>query len=129
VLTYLLVLGFPDGGSYMQKFDYRSPRFLVDLPVEFIVDRLTVRGRCKDISREGMRLEFWQPLPPNASGIVSLSYQNQTLEFNVRVAHAGPTHGGMEFVYKSESERSAVARLIASLAAASANQPGPALMS
>jgi len=110
----------------MQKFDYRSPRFAVDLPVEFIVDRLTVRGRCRDISAEGMRLEFWQPLPPNASGIVSLCYRNRVLEFNVRVAHAGPAHGGMEFVYTSQSERSAVAQLLALLSASTS--PGPALI-
>jgi hypothetical protein len=111
----------------MQKFEFRSPRFPVDLPVEFIVEGLAVRGRCKDISREGMRLEFWQPLPPNASGIVSLSYQDLTLEFNVRVAHSGRTHGGMEFVYTCEGERSAVAQLVDALAA-NANRRGPALI-
>jgi hypothetical protein len=108
----------------MQKFEFRTPRYPVDLPVEFIVDGLAVRGRCKDISREGMRLEFWQPLPPNASGIVSLNYKDLTVEFNVRVAHSGRTHGGMEFVYTSESERSAVAQLIDALAA-SATRSAP----
>ena len=67
----------------MQKFDYRSPRYAVDLPVEFTAERMTLKGRCRDISKEGMKLEFAEPLPPNASGIVTVSYQDRTLEFNV----------------------------------------------
>jgi hypothetical protein len=100
----------------MQKFDYRSPRFTVDLPVQFTVQHSTLSGRCSDISTEGMRLELRQPLPPNASGTVSMSYRDRTVELEVRVAHAGATHGGMKFVYKSECERSAVAHFIASVA-------------
>jgi hypothetical protein len=62
-----------------------------------------------------MRLELCQPLPPDACGTVSMTFQNQTLELNVRVAHAGATQDGMKFIYTSDSERNAVARLVASL--------------
>jgi hypothetical protein len=101
----------------MQRFDYRSPRYPVDLPVRLTADNSTRLGRCRDISREGMRLELCQPLPPDACGTVSMTFQNQTLELNVRVAHAGATQDGMKFIYTSDSERNAVARLVASLTA------------
>ena len=100
----------------MQRFDYRSPRFTVDLPVEFTVQESTLTARCIEISKEGIRLELQQPLPPNACGKVSIHYQGLVLELNMRIAHVGETHSGMEFIYKSESERNAVANLIASLA-------------
>ncbi len=67
----------------MQKFDYRSPRYAVDLPVEFTAERVTLKGRCRDISKEGMKLEFAEPLPANARGIVAVSYQDRIVEFDV----------------------------------------------
>ena len=99
----------------MQRFDYRSPRYPVDLPVRLTAENSTRMGRCRDISRDGMRLELCQPLPPDASGTVSMTFQDQTLQLNVRVAHAGATQDGMKFIYTSDSERNAVARLVASL--------------
>jgi hypothetical protein len=99
----------------MQRFDYRSPRYPVDLPVRLTADNSTRLGRCKDISREGMKMELQQPLPPDACGTVSMTFQNQTLELNVQVAHAGETQDGMKFIYSSDSQRNAVARLLASL--------------
>lgn len=102
----------------MQKFEYRSPRFAVDLPVQFAGEQSTLPGRCRDISRDGMRLELREPLPPDACGTVHLSYGDCPFELSVRVAHTGATHDGVEFVYKSEHEREAVARLVAALATA-----------
>ena len=100
----------------MQKFDYRSPRFAVDFPVQFTIKQSTLPGRCKDISKDGMRLELRHPTPPDAFGTVLLSYRDWPLEFSVRVAHTGATHNGVEFSYKTHQERDAVAHLIASLA-------------
>lgn len=70
-----------------------------------------------------MRLEFPEPLPPHSYGRVSLSYKDCWLELNVRVAHAGATHDGLEFIYESDKERNAVEHLVASLAAVQ-NQSG-----
>jgi len=99
----------------MQRFDYRSPRYPVDLPAQLTADNSTHIGRCKDISREGMRMELCQPLPQDACGKVSLKFQDLTLEVNVRVAHAGATQDGMKFICSSDNERNAVARFVASL--------------
>lgn len=101
----------------MQKFEYRTPRFSVDFPVRFTIQNSTLMGRCREISREGMRLEFLEPLPPHSFGTVSLDYQNCSLELNVRVAHAGVAHDGLEFIYETDTERDAVEHLVASLAA------------
>ena len=111
----------------MQKFEYRSPRFAVDLPVQFAMEQSTLPGRCRDISRDGMRLELRHPLPPNASGTVRLSFGDCPFELRVRVAHTVATHDGVEFIYKSQHEREAVARLVAALAA-SALRPRLALV-
>ena len=50
----------------MQKFDYRYPRFAVDLPVRFTTQGSTLTGRCKDISHEGMRLELRRSPGPHS---------------------------------------------------------------
>lgn len=111
----------------MQKFEYRTPRFSVDLPVQFTVEKLTLTGRCREISHEGMTFEARQPLTPDSSGMVSISYQDRTIEIHARVAHVAGTRSGLEFLYELETERSAVAHLVASLAAPQ-NRQGPVLL-
>ena len=109
-------LGSLPGVRVMQKFEYRSPRFAVDLPIQVTVDQSTLPGRCRNISKEGMRLELRQPLPPNALGTVRLNCQDSPLELSVRVAYSGKTYEGVQFIYRSDRERDAVAHLVASLA-------------
>jgi hypothetical protein len=111
----------------MQKFEYRAPRFSVDLPVQFTVESLTLNGHCREISQEGMTLELQHPLTPNSSGIVSFSYRGQTIDIRARVAHVAETHAGLEFLCESEAERSAVAHLVASLTSGQ-SRPGPVLL-
>ena len=111
----------------MRRFDYRSPRFIVDFPVRFTAKDVASTGRCIEISKEGMSLELTQPLPPGIAGIVSMSYQDHAYQIEVRVAHAGLTHGGVEFVYRSESERVAIEQLVESLGS-SRGRRTPALL-
>ena len=111
----------------MQKFEYRTPRFSVDFPVQFTVENSTLIGRCKEISQEGMTFEVRQPLTPGSSGAVSINYLDHTIEIQARVAHVTETHGGLEFLYESEMEKSAVAQLVVSLAASQSRQ-GPVLL-
>ena len=111
----------------MQKFEYRTPRFSVDLPVQFTVEKSMVIGRCREISQEGMTFEARQPFTPGSSGVVSINYQDRTVEIHARVAHIAETHSGLEFLCESEMEKSAVAQLVASLAS-SQNRQGPVLL-
>ncbi len=101
----------------MKKYQYRHPRFPVDLPIKFITPSLTLAARCKEISEDGMRLEMLQPLQLNTFGKVSLRHRDQTLEFNVRVASVGAAHAGLEFVCASLDERCQITQLVASVEA------------
>jgi hypothetical protein len=98
----------------MHKFEYRAPRFNVDLAIKLNVQNSTLRGRCRNISEKGMKLELCEPLPADTRGTIQMTYLDQPIEVDIRVAHTGSTYGGVEFVYKSESERVAVMRLVAS---------------
>jgi hypothetical protein len=100
----------------MQKFEYRAPRFAVDLPAHFTVEKSTLSGRCVNISKEGMRLELGRAIPPNVRGTVTLNCRDNSLELSVRVVNSCQTYDGVEFIYNSDSERDAVAHLVASLA-------------
>lgn len=100
----------------MQKFDYRYPRFSVDLPARLVTQGSTRIGRCVDIGKEGLRLELDQSLLPDDCGTLSLFCRGQIFELRVRVAHDGAAQGRMEFVYTCESERAVVQDLLASLA-------------
>jgi len=115
-------------GGGVRKFDYRAPRFSVDLTVRLTIEGSILMARCIEISREGMRLELQQALPPDALGTVSVHYQDLMLELNVRVAHVSKSHGGVEFIYRSDAEQKAVAQLIGSLDS-SRKRLGPVLIS
>ena len=110
----------------MQKFEYRTPRFRVDLPVQFSVEDVDFLGRCSEISRDGMTLEIREAPAPKSAGTVLINAHDQSMEISARVAHVEANHVGLEFCYESETERDAMARLIASLAAGP--RPGPVLL-
>jgi hypothetical protein len=111
----------------MHRFEYRGPRFSVDVPVQFFAQNATLEARCTEISKEGMRLEVGEPLRSNSPGTVSLSHQGRSLQFSVRVVHVGARSCGLEFVYGSEAEQFAVAHLVESLAQGQ-HRPGPILL-
>jgi hypothetical protein len=111
----------------MQKFEYRTPRYQVDLPVILTLGSTTVPGRCSEISKEGMRVELREPVAVDACGSVSISYKELALELPVCVSRSGPGHDGLRFTALSEKDRGLVDRLIALLAAAT-GQPGPVLV-
>ena len=100
----------------MQRFEYRHPRFSVDLPAQFSSANETLTARCMDISTKGVRLNLPQSSLSGDCGTVSLRHHNLTILLKARVAHAGPEHSGLEFLYSSSAERSTVAYLVASLA-------------
>jgi hypothetical protein len=106
-----------------QRFDYRTARFSVDLPVEYTIENATQTARCIEISKEGITLAAEQPLPADAVGRVKIIHQNKSIELDVRVVHAA----GMEFLYKSQDEREGVNQLVAMLAAPSTGL-GPLLV-
>jgi hypothetical protein len=111
----------------MQKFEYRNPRYLVDLLVLFTVQNSIIPGRCTEISKEGMTVELREPVPVETCGTVSLSYKELTLLLPVSVAHSGTGNDGLKFRLESEEDRNLVDRLVA-LVAGPTGQPGPVLV-
>jgi PilZ domain len=101
----------------MQRFEYRNPRFSVDLPAQFSVARGALAGRCTDIGIKGMKLDLPDHVIAGCQGIVLLHHQNQTIELMARVARIGPMHCGLEFVGDSQAEQSAIVQLLAKLTA------------
>jgi hypothetical protein len=111
----------------MQKFEYRTPRYTVDLPVLLILADSRIPGRCREISKEGMAVEFREPVAADSSGMVSVSYKNLALELRVCVAHNGKKADGLKFLFETDEDRGSVERLVA-LLAGSTGQPGPVLV-
>jgi|HubBroStandDraft_1064217.scaffolds.fasta_scaffold67716_3 hypothetical protein len=111
----------------MQKFEYRTPRYLVDLPVLFSLPNSNIQGRCKEISKEGMKVELQEPVSPETCGIVCIDYMDLSLELRVCVAHAGAGYDGLKFLFESERDRIGVERLVALLSGPT-GQPGPVLV-
>jgi len=105
----------PQIGLNMRKFDYRSPRFSIDLPVTFMQGRSTQLGRCKEISEEGMKIEFNDPASLNSYGAAYLICDDLGLQVSVRVMHIGAESSGIKFLYESRAQRERVSRLVASL--------------
>jgi hypothetical protein len=111
----------------MRKFNYRVPRFPVDIPVRLSFDESTQVGRCLEISIEGMKLEAGQPLSPDSRGTVNLSYLGIAVELSIRVAHSGSSFDGVMFVYESEEQRDKVSQLVSLLARPT--RSGPVVLS
>jgi len=73
-------------------------------------------GSCSEISIEGMRVELGDPFAPGSSGTVSLNYESLSMAVPVSVVRSDLTGNGLRFVYDSEEQRDAVARLVTCLA-------------
>ena len=97
----------------MREFAYRTPRYLVDLPVCFKVQDSTIPGRCREIGEGGMRVKLTQHLPPGTCGTLSIRYRDISVDLSVRVTHSESGFDGLKFQFESYADRNAVARLIA----------------
>lgn len=100
----------------MRKFDYRVPRIAIDLPICLMQGGSTHAGRCREISLDGMKIEFSEPIVPGVHGFVDLSFEGLSLTLPVRVARCEPDFTAVQFVCESKEQNDAVARLIAFLA-------------
>jgi PilZ domain len=99
----------------MRKFQYRAPRFPVDLPIRLRTQHASFAGRCKEINHEGMKVEVLSPLPADTEGAIFIDYYGASIEVNVRIAQRGEAHHGLEFLYQSDRERRAIAYLLAAV--------------
>lgn len=96
----------------MRKFDYRAPRYSVELPVRLTVDDAIYIGRCTEISTEGIRLELDQPFETGITGVVRLSERGMTADIPVRVCYSNSDHVGLKFLYDSDEQHEEIIRLV-----------------
>ncbi len=111
----------------MQKFEYRTPRYIADLPVLFLAQDGSIPGRCIEIGKEGMKVKLPQPVTRDTCGTVCVDYLELSLEVRVSVAHAGADYYGLRFLFESDKDRDAVERLVSLLAGPSGHS-GPVLV-
>lgn len=111
----------------MQKFEYRTPRYLVDLPIRFKLEDTSLNGRCLEIGKEGMRVEFQEPVSANTCGVICIYYRDLAIELRVCVAHADGDFKGLKFLFESDKDRAAVERLV-TLVSGNAGAAGPVLV-
>jgi hypothetical protein len=103
----------------MHKFQFRSPRYRVDLPVRLSFGDAMFTGRCREISQEGMCLELQHTLAVNEVGTASFQYHGVSVEIGVCVVRADSCGGGLTFVFKTDRQRMDIARLLSLVTAGS----------
>lgn len=96
----------------MRKFDYRAPRYAVELPVRLTIDEAIYIGRCLEISTDGMKLKLDQPFETGSIGTVRLSERGITADIPVRVCYSDSDHIGLKFLYDSDEQRAEIVRLV-----------------
>ena len=105
----------------MRKFEYRSARFPIHIPLRFADGSCEVSGVCTQVSLDGMEVLLAESPQIGNSGKISLTLEDQIVEIEVLVAHLNDDRCGMKFVYKSERERKMMNELVG--LARRANEP------
>lgn len=91
----------------MQRFQYRHPRFKVNAPLTFyLTPGSPLRGRCIDISADGMKAELDQDVPVGSVLRLELSLGGDSLALAARVAYYDQNYYGLVFEFSSDEERS-----------------------
>ena len=96
----------------MRTFDFRSPRFSVDLPVHVIVGDRVQPARCTEICCGGMRLETAEPMSIDLRAIIQFAYRGVSFDIPARVVHHTGESQGVQFLCDTDLRRENVARLI-----------------
>lgn len=104
----------------MRSFNYRVPRYSVDLPVQVVRGEESQFARCTEISRDGMRIESDEWLRLGTRAFVQVPHHPQDACLPIRIANAQCDSYGAVFIFESSDQRNLVNSLIASL-----TTPGP----
>jgi hypothetical protein len=108
-----------DGASNLtnvRNFVYREPRLATGFFIEFVVEGLTFRGLCRDVSDAGVRCEFDDPLVAGNSGLLILRPPAGVLEVKAQVAYVERRQVGLLFVFETSWERTMTLGFIAAIA-------------
>lgn len=101
----------------MKRFEYRQPRFSVDLAVQFSIAKNAHAARCTNISAKGLRLDLLKTVAPGCRCVLRLHRAGQTVALNARVVHTDGRHSGLEFLYDLPEEQTNLQQLLSVLTA------------
>ena len=100
----------------MRRFQYRAPRFPVDLPVYLTQGDSTQLTRCREFSVDGMKLDLMGASFPFSSGFILLGDGISSLKIPFRVGSRAIDSICVMFQSESTEESEELCRFIASLA-------------
>jgi hypothetical protein len=99
----------------MRNFQYRAPRFPVDLPVYLTQGDSTQLTRCREISVDGMKLDLMGASFPSSSGLIQLGDGVSSLKIPFRVHSRASDSIGVMFQNEPGEQCEALCRFVASL--------------
>ncbi len=99
----------------MRNFQYRAPRFPVDLPAYLTQGDSTQLTRCREISVDGMKLDLMGVSFPFSSGLIQLGDGICSLKIHFRVHSRTIDSIGVMFLNEPGEQSEALSRFIASL--------------
>lgn len=101
----------------MRKFEYRRPRYPTDIAVVVhLASAYSIRGRCSDISDEGLGVRVFEELPVGELVAVEFAYDGYPIRATARVeyCHEG-NYYGLSFQFSSQHERDSVKQMMHSV--------------
>lgn len=99
----------------MRNFQYRAPRFPVDLPVYLTQGDSTQLTRCREISVDGMKLDLMGASFPFSCGFIQLGDGTSSLKIPFRVHSRAIDSIGVMFQNEPGEPSEALSRFVASL--------------
>jgi hypothetical protein len=99
----------------MRRFQYRAPRFPVDLPVYLTEGGTTQLTRCREISVDGMKLDLMGASFPFSSGLIQLGNGISSLKIPFQVSSRATDSICVMFQNEPGEQFEALSRFIASL--------------
>jgi hypothetical protein len=108
----------------MRKFQYRIPRYRVNLPVRLDFSNESFQGRCREISQEGMYVELQHAPGSGERGTAFIRWVSAFIDIGVCVVRTEARNSFLKFIFQSDKEYLEIAHLL-SLVAAQGEQPGP----
>jgi PilZ domain len=99
----------------MYVFQYRTPRFPTDFPVDLVVGETTLRGRCNNINGTGIQAEFTTAAVVGQVGMLTLTHTQDAMKLYARVTYFASRQTGLAFVFRTEHERAQLIRFVESL--------------
>ncbi len=74
---------------------------------------MTLHGRCRDLSEEGIRAEFEGKVEAGHTGLLTLRHSARVLRIDARSTHAEESQVGLSFIFETPEQRAAATRFAA----------------